>query len=454
MKLSGWILRVSLIAMVALSLVFTFLIWQNPSRLGRDDATVAVKAQKDPNVAKQARRVFAPNTAYYQTKTQKTLLFTPGVGVTDTLHAAVRSWRLGKVKAPVKLSSADYSTLLNTADTLQLLYAAPMSYRQFDNYFFSAGASVKNANFTFDRLVIDLSGASNTLRFVNDTTRSVAVGKLTAANLTRVVKVVKKAAATGFPITEGRLGSRQVAQFTKPIKITPYTFLLDQQSANHFVSLLMPSSQSSAVDAQEISNETVYKLGTNQRLTLNNETEAMQFDDTGNRTSQTDLTTALSKGYAALGKLSLQGLSTIKYFEYDKSSQSVTFRPYAQGLPIFNTDRYGEVTVANTRQQLQMNFSMYNLIVAIPTKQKAVTLPGTSTVFAQLKGAGYDVKGLEDITLGYYWKPEDTASQVVELEPTYYVKIHGVYKRYSQWVMPTDEAYTTNTPRNPLTAGQ
>ncbi|WP_225047972.1 YycH family regulatory protein [Lacticaseibacillus kribbianus] len=449
MKLSGWILRVSLIAMVALSLVFSFLIWQNPSRLGRTDTPVAIKATKDPNVAKQARRVFAPTSAYYASKTGKVALFTPNAAVGDDLHNAVRAWRLGKVKAPVKLSTDDYQAVLDTADSLQLLYAGPMSYRQFDRYFFSEAASVKNPNFTFNRLVIDLSGGSNKLLFVNDATRSVATGKLTEASLTRVVAVVKKAAKTGFAITEGRLGTRQVAQYVKPIKVTPYTFLLDQQSANHFVSLLMPSSQSSAVDTQEISNETVYKLGTNQRLTLNNETEAMQFDDTGTRTTATGLTGALSRGYTALGKLSLQGLSTIKYFGYDKSSQGVTFRPYAQGLPIFNTDAYGVVTVANTRQQLQMNFSMYNLIVAIPTSQKAVTLPATSTVYSELSGAGYDVKGIEDICLGYYWKPEDTASQVVELEPTYYVKIHGVYKRYTQWVVPTDEAYTQTT-RNPL----
>ncbi len=62
MKLSSWILRVSLIAMVILSLVFTSLIWRNPSRLERrSTSNVQVTTENDPNVKKMEGNVYLPN---------------------------------------------------------------------------------------------------------------------------------------------------------------------------------------------------------------------------------------------------------------------------------------------------------------------------------------------------------------------------------------------------------
>ena len=62
MKLSNWILRISLIAMVILSFIFTSLIWRNPSRQERrSTSSMQVTTENDPNVKKMEATVYLPS---------------------------------------------------------------------------------------------------------------------------------------------------------------------------------------------------------------------------------------------------------------------------------------------------------------------------------------------------------------------------------------------------------
>jgi regulatory protein YycH of two-component signal transduction system YycFG len=440
MKLSGWLLRIALIAMIAVSFVFTWLIWQNPSRLGHQEATVTTKRKADPDVAKNASTVFSPTTAYYQQQDQKTWLFTPDDNVTLDIQTAMRDWRLGTVTNGGKLTSSEYNALLSTNDSLQLLYADKMAYRVFNARFFAKKATATNTDFTFNRLLFSLSGHTGQLVFINDETRTIHTGKLTHGSLDALQRLVKQSAATGKPVTERRLANgRQIPLFTGRIALQPYVYLLDQQSANHYVSLLMPSTAASAVDSREIGADTVYTAGDDYRLTLDTDTDVLQFDDTGILAPAKDLATNLNKAYTALGSLDLLGLNSMRYDRYDSSTKTVTYRSYAQGLPIFNRDYYGRVTVAGTSSGQQMFFSTNNLTVPIPTTQNATTLPATQAVLDHLQSIGYDADAIEDVVIGYYWGKQDENSQVVNLTPTYFVEIGGTYRRYNQWQGPSTD---------------
>ncbi|MFD1485468.1 YycH family regulatory protein [Lacticaseibacillus baoqingensis] len=446
MKLSGWLLRVALIAMIAVSLVFTWLIWQNPSRLGHQEATVTTKRKEDPDVAKNAGIVFSPTTVYYQHENQKTWLFSPDDNVALNVRNAIHSWRLGSVTNGGKLTTSEYNALLSTNDSLQLLYSDQMAYQTFNAHFFTKKATATNADFTFNRLLLSLSGHSDQLVFINDANRTIHTGKLTHGQLAALQRLINKAAITGKSVTERRLANgRQIPIFTDNVALQPYVYLLDQQSANHYVSLLMPATAASSVDAREIGADTVYTAGTDYRLTLDTDTDVLQFDDTGTATPAKSLATNLNKAYAALGSLNLLGLNSMRYAHYHSATKTVTYRSYAQGLPIFNQDYYGRVTVANTSNGQQMFFSTNNLTVPIPTDQNATTLPPTQAVFDQLQASGYNADTIEDITLGYYWAKQDENSQVVNLTPTYFVEIGGKYRRYDQWPRLNAAAKKANT---------
>lgn len=434
MKLSGWLLRVSLIVAIALSLVFTWFIWQNPSRLGRSEATVAVKHQADPNAKKLEGEVFSPSTAYYQTNGQKYQLNVPDKMITSQLRTAMKTWRLGKVDAGIKFTATDYNNLLVTNDSLQLLYPATMTYKKFNQTYFKKSAKTTNADFKFTRLLIALNAKKTTLTFINDANRTVREAKLTNVSLGDLTQTIRTGLKNAYKISEMRIGTKQIESYDQEIEVQPYVYLLDQQSANHYVSLLMPSQEASAVDTREIGTETVYTAGANYRLTLDTETDTMQFDNAAATSTSTNLDTILNRSYTALGNLSLQGLNYMRYAGYDKSAQEITFRSYAQGLPIYNTDYFGRVTVASTVSGLQMVFSSNNLTVPIPTKQAKVKLTTTAALLAKFKTAGYAESTIQDIRLGYYWGKQSDNTQVVTLTPTYFVKINNEYKRASQWL--------------------
>lgn len=435
MKVSGWLLRIGLFVMVALSVVFTWLIWQNPSRLGRPSTPPVAKTTTDPNIAKLAPQVFEPTTAYYQSATQKTLLFETETAVTSELRTEMAEWRLGTVGPTEKLSPTDYDQVITQPETLQLTYDTVMSYAHFNRTFFTHPATGERKDFSFTRLVVPLTGTPKSLLFINDRNRTQVAAKLTKAPLDKVAARVARATKTGFTVTEERLNGRMVADFTRPVTLAPYTFLLDTQNANHFVSLLMPAAQTSAVDTREIGDVTIFTLGSSYRLTQA-ENGAMSFDNGRATSDPSAFAKRLSKAYDALGTLNLQGLNTMHYFGYTPKTQTVAFRAYAQGLPIFNPDGSGLVEVANTSSGLALNFSLVNLTVAIPTAQSKVTLPTTEEVLDQLEQAGYSRNDIQDVVLGYDWQTQAADSQIVNLNPTYFVAIDGDYKPYATWLEP------------------
>ena len=443
MKLSGWLLRISLILMITLSIVLTWLIWQNPSRLGHQPTTAPVTRRTEAGPAKGAGLVMAPTTAYYQHQGSKQMLFTPDENTASALRTAMHGWRLTTVTAGGKLTVAEYNALLSVDDTIQLVYPDQMAYRTFDTAFFAKSATKNNRDFSFNRVIVNLARHQQTLVFVNDATRTLHTGVLKPHSLKKVDKVLAAASATSWPIVEKRLANgRQVPEFTSAINVQPYVYLLDQQSANHYVSLLMPTTTAAAVDARELGVDTVYTAGTDYRLTLNTDTDVLQFDNATAVAAATSLNANLSKSYSALGKLDLLGLSTMRYYRYHKADHKVTYRAYAQGLPIFNQNYYGRVTVATTDSGQQMFFSMNNLTVPIPTNQARTPLPPTAAVWDHLHAVGYHDSDIEDITLGYYWQPQKENSQVVNLTPTYFVEINGQYRRYLKWQGPDEDKST------------
>lgn len=443
MKLSGWILRVSLTAMVLLSLVFTALIWRNPSRLGRTQTASPLKTAQATGDNASSAYLYVPTTAYYQTADQKVQLLQSNTGATGEIHKTIQKWQVKKVGQSVQLSTSAMSALLGQVDTLQLTYDAPVTFAAFNAHYF-AHALKPAPNFQFNRVIIDLHGRTPKLSFVDDTTRMSRPATLAKADATALRAYIKKVQPSGLPVVEKKLNGKLTPYYTKTVTVSPYAFLLDQQTANHFVSLLMPATNSTAVDSREIGNESIYTLG-DARLTLNSSSNVVQFEDPSTATTSKSLNTALTKGEAAIGKLNLQGITSMHYFGYEKGSRTVSYRSFAQGLPIFNSMDNGVVQTSTTSGGLTMTFSLDNLTVAIPTAQAKKSLPPTQQILDELSDAGYAQSTIQDLRLGYYWRPQNASSQVVDLTPTYFIEINGQYKRYTEWLTPA-AAETQNRP--------
>ena len=66
----------------------------------------------------------------------------------------------------------------------------------------------------------------------------------------------------------------------------------------------------------------------------------------------------------------------------------------------------------------------------VPSRQKDKDLPTTQSMLDQLKQAGIKEADVDNIQLGYEWKQNKASSEVVDLNPTWYVRYQGKWRTY------------------------
>ncbi len=82
----------------------------------------------------------------------------------------------------------------------------------------------------------------------------------------------------------------------------------------------------------------------------------------------------------------------------------------------------------------RMRFSLDSLQVPIPPVQSSATVMSTKDLLQHLKSAGVRQNKIQDIELGYEWSRDKTLSKVVNLSPTWYVKIGNQWENYRKLI--------------------
>lgn len=156
------------------------------------------------------------------------------------------------------------------------------------------------------------------------------------------------------------------------------------------------------------------------------------YSDSGT-TRNLSLTNQLKKSFNLLTSLGVP-MDNIRYYGFDATSNSVIYRSYVEGFPIFNQTENGDVRIQLTSNGLdRYYFSLYSLQVPVPTtgQKQAVTLPSSTSVLKRLKAAGYKDSKIGSIELGYEWSQNKSSKLVIDLTPTYYVYYNGTWRTYT-----------------------
>lgn len=432
MKLRSLILRLLLIMLVGISLALTWFIWYNPSNFARqqnNDVTVEKTTRTTNQEIK--RDTFLPTGVLWQGAQQKYQLGSTGTGMAARARKAVAKWRVTKVGAQKQLSVAEYDRLLTEPQSLQLTYQGTVSWTLMRKLFFGDNSKA-DASYSFDRIVFDTENQRTYL--VNDyheTSRRLVIKQ---PNYGAIADLLG-AATTKYKVTEQRFDHHEVALLDQSITVQPQTYLIDKQSATHYISLLMTDNTStSAVDTKQIGNQTVYTVNSNQRLAVDKNDSLMQYEDFAASAPAQTYSGVLSSAFNALSSLSFASTQGIRYFSYSTQDSAVTFRTYVRGLPVFNQTSNGTVRVVHTTSSKRIEFSGSNLEAAIPTSQTAVELPAASEVLAKLQSLGAQPSDIDDLTVAYKWQRDTNSGLVVNLMPTYYVNVNGTYVDYADLV--------------------
>ncbi|WP_057874697.1 YycH family regulatory protein [Loigolactobacillus rennini] len=440
MKIRHLLLKLSLVIMVIISLVLSWLIWTNNARFQRDTTDVATP--KTQTTSKNVNEVYLPTQLLTSNETgAKYLVYNNKENLIDALHKKMTKWRFARPQK-MNFTSKSYLAAVNQADAVSLVYPHNISYGVFGKAFKQKVARV-NQQRLFNRIILPAAHA-DTAYFLNDQHKTGFKVTLRHADQAAIQARLKKTTMR-LPVTEKWFNNRLQMYFLRNVKVTQYSYLVTKQSPTTFVTSLL-GGDPSALETKEQKDLTTYSDGTYKNLAVDHRKGTVDFEDYSKDIARKTPTVALTNGHQMLNKIG-NTPGNMRYFDYETKTHTMVYRSYVEGLPVFNQTDFGAVKVQLLKNGVKLNFSLYALQVPLPADKAATPLPTTQTALDRLSAAGYDLTKITGIKLGYHWGVNASSSSVIDLTPTYYYHYNGKWVSFDQLLNPTSDAATTSEER-------
>ena len=223
--------------------------------------------------------------------------------------------------------------------------------------------------------------------------------------------------------------------YPQGVKLNEYSYLINKESAGNMVAKLLGANTSATITTKQQDGKTVYSDDANQRMTVDNkhgEVEYINYDSNDKNKPKVSFSKTLEINLAKLNSLGVT-LDDVRYSNYESKTGEVIYRNYIAGFPIVSEYNYGTYSLQNvTSNGQRFMFSLYGLQVPLPNTNKQKTLPSTSDILNRLSSIGYSSNRVRAIKIAYSWQRNDSSSQVVDLVPTYLIKVDGRWIDYEQ----------------------
>src|SRR5699024_9781035 len=156
-----------------------------------------------------------------------------------------------------------------------------------------------------------------------------------------------------------------MAATTTSVKLQSYSYLLDVDSTvSRLTKLFSDSGKREVNNGQEI---LTYSNGDNRRMAHNVTTGSINYDAYNVNHNANTLNQRQHEGYRLLVNLH-QNSDNLYYFEERDQGQTLTYRLFVNGLPIFGQTSYGSVQIKQLpNKHARIGMSQYSLRVPLPT---------------------------------------------------------------------------------------
>lgn len=432
MRRNNLFVRLLLIIAVVISLVLSFLIWTNNQRYERKtDTETTTKREETTSEQGNLEQVYLPTQIINVTKNkQHHLIYDHQVSLTAELRDVMKGWHFGLARN----SHQNYADLINSPQTLQLGYHDFISLKLFGKVESQSVLQKATRDRKFTRIIFSTDSKLKAVYFVNDTTKQIWQSKVSNAKSSQIAKLIK-AADFSTIIRQKHLNGKLRTFYDESVSLTPYSYLINRRNENTYISALLSDSSNSAVDTRESGGKTIYYGGSyrNRQLTVDHRRDQLKFVDNTTTDLPESLKALLEKGFTAINDVD-NSLTDVRYFGSDETDHTVSYRSYVEGFPIFQQSDFGAFEVNFNDTGSTINFSSRTLQVPVPSKSDKVVLPATLDMINQLINVGYTEKQIKDFAIGYRWVPDTDETDIVDLKPTYYVKINNRWRDYQDWL--------------------
>lgn len=436
MKFSRLIVQLFLVVAVITSIVLSFFIWTNTARYQRGRNIDVTSAESNKNEIPM-NQVISPTSVIWHDETEQHLIYNSNENISLSIQKVMQDWKIGEPKLVSKKNGAYYQKVIQSKNTLQMVYPSGITINTF-GYLLNNDSLKNDKTNQFNRILVNLKDKKDqNIYLANDSNYAVYKASVKNASSVPITKLVDKANIN----LKVRLDIMKHGVFTSyvdPIKLKTYSYVISGKKDGEYTTALFDSNTNGLVTSEDNGVYT-YNYGESKRLISDHNTDELTFEDyTDTSVPKTQLT-FLQRGYQKVVNLQ-NSISNLRLYSADWKDKDLIFREYVEGFPIFKKSQFGSIRIKFSRKGSTEHFLNKVLEVPVPSNSAATKLKSTNEIFKGLQRAGYTPNDVENIEVGYQWEAEVDNEKVVDLKPTYYVKIDGHWKSYEEWTNESAEA--------------
>lgn len=429
MKFSRLIVQLLLVVAVITSIVLSFFIWTNTARYQRGRNIDVTSADSNKNEVPM-NQVISPTSVIWHDETDQHLIYNSNENISLSVQKVMQDWKIATPKLVSKKDGAYYQKVIQGKNMLQLVYPTSIAINVF-GYLLNNDSLKGEKEDQFNRILINLKDKKDqNIYLANDSNYAVYKAKVKNASSVPLTKLVKKANIN----LKVRLNIMKHGVFTfyvDPIKLKGYSYVISGKQDGEYTTALFDSNTNGLVTSED-NGVYSYNYGESKRLTSDHNTEELTFEDyTDTSVPKTQLA-FLQRGYQKIINLQ-DSITNLRLYNADWKNKDLIFREYVEGFPIFKKSQFGSIRIKFSRKGSTEHFLNKILEVPVPSNQAATTLKSTNEIFKGLQRVGFSPNDVQAVEVGYQWEAESDNEKVVDLKPTYYIKIDGHWKPYNEW---------------------
>ncbi|SDM25854.1 Two-component signal transduction system YycFG, regulatory protein YycH [Aerococcus urinaehominis] len=247
-----------------------------------------------------------------------------------------------------------------------------------------------------------------------------------------ISKLAKNLADYPFtPVIPVNLDGRYLFLTNQDVRLDRLTYMIERQANVNYLSQLFAAPS----EVHDYSDEIYTRYyGDEGKLMINTQTYSLLFERHGDLVEPTDYEATLVNSLAQLSKFQ-HNIDNWYFTSYDEANHQVRYRYFVNNIPIFGQDYTAKAELVMSANDLQaLRMSTINIQTPLTDRSKSLVLPSGQEVYQGLVAAGIDQNDIQDMVPGYYWIYSQESARLVELVPTWFIRLGGNWQLLSNLV--------------------
>lgn len=429
MKFSRLIVQILLVVAVITSFVLSFFIWTNTARYQRDRNVDVASSDVDKNKT-PIDQIISPTQVIWQDGKNQRLIYNNKDNISFNMQDIIKDWKVGTFHREFSKDGAKYQKMIQKKKMIQLVYPTNISIRTL-GYLMSNNQLQKAKDHPFNRILFSTDeDDENEVYLANDKTYTVYEASVKGASAAPILKLAKKA-NIDLKVKLNLLKHGVVTFYSEPITLKRYSYVMSSKDDSEYTANLFDTN-SDEINNSSNGNVFSYSVGESKRLVSDHDKNELTFSDYTDTSVPKDYLSFFQRGYKKATNIQ-DSVSNLRLYDANWKEKTLVYREYVEGFPIFKKSEYGSIKIAFSRNGSSEQFLNKVLEVPVPSDMRNATLKPTTQIMTELDNIGISPSDVQKLEVGYQWTNEENNSSVIDLEPTYYIKVDNHWRSFEDW---------------------